>query len=96
VSEAAYRLELSTRAQKDLRALARADARQARALQTVLLALAQDPRPAGCRKLAGPYDLYRIRVGDHRILYRVEDTVITVTVARVANRREAYEHLDNL
>ena len=50
--------------------------------------LANAPRPVGVKKLAGAEDLYRIRVGPYRVLYRVEGR--TVTVARVRHRREAY------
>jgi mRNA interferase RelE/StbE len=55
------------------------------------LALAQNPRPPGCRKLHGSgHDDYRIRVGDYRILYEVDDTAPTVRIMRVRHRREAY------
>jgi mRNA interferase RelE/StbE len=52
-------------------------------------ALAEDPRPRGCDKLAGD-DKYRIRHGVYRILYEVNDDAIVVTVVRVRHRREAY------
>jgi mRNA interferase RelE/StbE len=53
-------------------------------------ALAANPRPAGAEKLAGREDSYRIRIGDYRVLYRVEDEAVRVLVVRVAHRREAY------
>lgn len=59
-------------------------------LRPKLDALAYEPRPQGCEKLAGGEDVYRIRVGAYRILYQIEDDVLTVYVVRVANRREAY------
>lgn len=46
-------------------------------------ALADDPRPAGCRKLKG-WDAYRIRVGDYRIVYEIHDDVLVVLIVRVA------------
>jgi mRNA interferase RelE/StbE len=52
-------------------------------------ALSSNPRPYGCRKLVGEI-LYRIRVGEYRIIYNIDDTTITVTVTKVAHRREAY------
>ena len=52
-------------------------------------ALAEDPRPAGAEKLSGD-DKYRIRQGDYRILYEIEDARLVVTVVRVGNRREVY------
>ena len=52
-------------------------------------ALAENPRPAGAEKLSGD-DKYRIRQGDYRILYEIEDTQLVVTVVRIGNRREVY------
>jgi mRNA interferase RelE/StbE len=54
-------------------------------------ALAQSPRPLGCRKLQGSgHDDYRIRVGDYRVLYEIDDTARLVRIMRVRHRREAY------
>jgi mRNA interferase RelE/StbE len=54
--------------------------------------LAQDPRPPGCKVLKGEWSgLMRIRSGDHRIIYRVEDDRLIVTVVRIADRKDAYE-----
>ncbi len=55
-----------------------------------LLSLRDDPRPHGVRKLAGALEGWRIRVGDHRILYQIDDEAQTVTLVRVKHRREAY------
>ncbi len=51
--------------------------------------LAEDPRPPGCQKLSGS-EKYRIRQGAYRILYTIDDEVVTVVVVRVAHRREVY------
>jgi mRNA interferase RelE/StbE len=51
--------------------------------------LADDPRPRGATKLAGRAD-FRIRVGDYRIVYAVDDEAKVVLVARIAHRREVY------
>lgn len=53
--------------------------------------LADDPSPGGAVKLAGRDD-YRIRVGDYRIVYAIDDTDGLVLVARIARRREVYRH----
>lgn len=53
-------------------------------------ALRSDPRPSGCIKMAVGKDLYRLRVGDYRILYIVEDSILVVTVVKVGNRRDVY------
>lgn len=52
-------------------------------------ALAADPRPPGAVKLAG-HDDFRVRVGDYRVVYAVDDTERLVLVARIAHRREVY------
>ncbi|HNT33436.1 MAG TPA: type II toxin-antitoxin system RelE/ParE family toxin [bacterium] len=52
--------------------------------------LGSDPRPQRVEKLIGREHGYRIRVGDYRVLYRVEDDVLTVLVVAVGHRREVY------
>jgi mRNA interferase RelE/StbE len=53
--------------------------------------LADDPRPPGCKKLAGYENLYRVRVGDWRISYAVEDDRLLVVVVEAAPRGAAYQ-----
>ena len=52
--------------------------------------LAENPRPSGCRKITGSNNDWRIRIGDYRVLYEVNDRVKAVRVMRVRHRREAY------
>ena len=52
--------------------------------------LATTPRPAGCRKLEGQDDLWRIRVGDHRIIYSIDDGALLILVVTLGNRRDVY------
>ena len=56
----------------------------------VIVGLAEDPRPAGCVKLVGGRDDWRIRIGDHRIIYAIDDTKHLVTVFSVAHRSDVY------
>jgi mRNA interferase RelE/StbE len=56
-----------------------------------ILALADNPRPPGCKKLRGYRDQWRIRVGDWRVVYLIDDVARLVTITRVAHRREVYE-----
>ncbi|BFU93578.1 MAG: Addiction module antitoxin (fragment) [Nitrospira sp.] len=53
-------------------------------------ALQHDPRPAGVKKLAGGDDLYRIRKGDYRIIYMIQDKELTVLVLKIGDRKEVY------
>lgn len=59
----------------------------------VLEALALDPRPHGAKKLAGFNDVWRLRAGDYRLIYRVSDEELVVTVVRAGHRREVYRRL---
>ena len=52
--------------------------------------LANNPRPPGCRKLAGSKSDWRIRVGDYRVIYEIADAIRVVRVNRVRHRREVY------
>jgi mRNA interferase RelE/StbE len=52
--------------------------------------LANNPRPSGCRKLAGSKKDWRIRVGDYRVVYEIADAIRVVRVNRVRHRREVY------
>jgi mRNA interferase RelE/StbE len=54
------------------------------------MALADNPRPSGCKKLKGR-EAWRIRVGDYRVVYEIHDDVLIVLVVRVAHRREVYK-----
>ncbi len=56
-------------------------------------ALAVNPRPPGCEKLGGVEDLYRVRAGDYRIVYRVSDAVLLVLVVTIGHRGDVYRRL---
>jgi mRNA interferase RelE/StbE len=53
-------------------------------------ALKEEPRPAGCKKLVGADDQWRIRVGAYRVVYTIDDGKLLVLVVRVRHRREVY------
>ena len=54
-------------------------------------ALCIEPRPSGCRKLQGLTNLWRIRIGDYRVIYSIDDKTETIDIVAVRHRREAYE-----
>jgi mRNA interferase RelE/StbE len=87
---ARYTLAWRTAARKDLKRLDRQVA--ARILRR-LAALADDPRPPGVTHLSGYDDLWRIRVGDYRIVYTIEDDRLIITVVHVAARGQVYRDL---
>lgn len=84
---AAYEVEVSRTAERQLRKLPRAD--QERVART-WLALADDPFPRGCRKLTGYDDVYRVRVGRYRILYSADGGELVVIILKIGHRREVY------
>lgn len=55
--------------------------------------LERDPRPAGCKKLTGYENLYRLRVGDWRIIYAIENDRLVMLVIEIAPRGGAYKDL---
>lgn len=82
-----YHVRFTKRAAKELSKLPRtAQERIAAAVD----GLKEEPRPAGVTKLSGDAELYRIRVGDYRVLYGIEDDVLLVLVVRVGHRRDVY------
>jgi mRNA interferase RelE/StbE len=83
-----YKIFIKRSAGKELEKIGGKD--QQRIIQKVR-SLAIDPRPVGVKKLSGE-EKYRIRQGDYRILYKIEDEIITVTVVRIAHRKDAYRY----
>ena len=81
-----YRIEYLPPARKVIEKLSRSV--QHRILEKIG-SLAHDPRPPGCVKLTGQ-DAYRIRVGDYRVIYTIEDKQLIVLVIDVGHRRDVY------
>ena len=82
-----YLVEFTPQGARDLRKLPRRDQRR---VATRIDALACDPRQPGVEKLKGGHDIWRMRVGDLRVLYTIAQHIVTVTVVRVSHRREVY------
>ena len=82
-----YRVFLERAAEKQLKQFpAKVHNRVIAAIQE----LAEKPRPTGCRKLTGTENDWRIRVGDYRVVYEIDDATQQVRVNRVRHRREVY------
>jgi mRNA interferase RelE/StbE len=75
------------------REMRRLDAAMVKRIDAAILALADNPRPSGCVRLSGQSHLWRIRVGDYRVLYEIQDQQLVVLVVSVAHRREVYRGL---
>ena len=85
---ASYRLVIKASARKELEQVEPKKFRQR--LVGALERLALDPRPPGSEKLAGAYDAYRIRQGDYRAVFSVDDEACVVAIVKVGHRREVY------
>ena len=85
-----YEIRFTRAAERGLASLPRPDQRR---VDDAILGLAGDPHPPGSKKLRGAGDLYRMRVGDYRVLYTVEDDRLVVVVVDVGNRRDIYRSL---
>ncbi len=83
-----YRVLLERAAEKDLSRLS-SDVHDR--VIVAMQALGVNPRPIGCRKLAGSKHDWRIRVGDYRVIYEISNEVRIVRVNRVRHRREVYQ-----
>lgn len=81
-----YRLEIATSAERQFKKLSAAIQKR---IVPKLLSLEKQPRPFGSQKLRET-DYYRLRVGDYRIIYALDDTAKTVTILDIAHRREVY------
>jgi len=83
---ASYRLVIKPSAGKEIEALPKQDRRR---IVAKITSLSRAPRPPGCEKLSG-HDQYRLRQGNYRILYEIQDLDLVVVVVKVGHRRDVY------
>lgn len=82
-----YRVEIARRAVKSIAGL---PSKEQNRIRAAIDLLAEEPRPPGCVALMGEESVYRVRVGDYRILYEVIDERLVIQVVRVGHRRDVY------
>ena len=83
----AYQVELTPAAQRQLKSF---DKQIQRQLIARVTKLADNPRPNGVEKMEGEEDLYRIRSGNYRIIYTINDKQLLVLIVRIGDRKEVY------
>ncbi len=83
-----YTVVFSRPAEKEFEKL---DLTVARRILPKIKALAAESRPAGCRKIVGEENAWRIRIGDYRVIYTVDERLRAVRVERVRHRSQVYE-----
>jgi mRNA interferase RelE/StbE len=84
---AEYRVVFARSARRELEAL---DASVAQRIVARVEALTADPRPHGCVKLQGAADLWRIRIGDYRVVYSIDESARLVDIRVVRHRSDVY------
>lgn len=84
-----YNIEIKKSAAKEISKLPKQELK--RVVEKIKL-LAENPRPDGCKKLSGD-EKYRLRVGNYRVLYRIEDDLLIIYVVKVGHRKEIYKML---
>lgn len=90
MSDRTYSVEFTAAAAKQLRRLDRTV--QLRILKATAL-LARHPRPPSARRLASKMELWRVRVGDYRIVYGVDEERVVIAIARVGHRASVYRDI---
>ena len=81
------KIEWKHSAVKDLRGIASGSVAS---ILEAIRDLADDPKPHGCRKLHGSEHTYRIRIGDYRVIYSIENSALTIWIVRIGHRKEVY------
>jgi mRNA interferase RelE/StbE len=83
----AYKITIKTVAQKELEKIQKSFRER---IINAIGNLAENPRPAGCKKLVNFDSHYRIRVADYRVIYKISDNELLIEVVKVANRKDVY------
>jgi len=83
-----YRVQVAPAAVRQLRKL---DGTALRRVQAAIELLAEEPRPSGAKELVGGDGEWRVRTGDYRIVYEINDGVLLLLVVAVGHRREIYQ-----
>lgn len=82
-----YRIELTKVAARDLKSVPKPMLKR---LDACILGLVDDPLPPGVKKLKNEKALYRVRVNDYRIIFSIEQDILTILIIRIEHRREVY------
>jgi mRNA interferase RelE/StbE len=85
--ELVYQIQISSTAHHHLRGLSHINSQR---IHEAIEQLSKDPRPFGVKKLHGEVDFYRIRIGNYRILYLVDDSAKLISIMRIMPHENAY------
>ena len=87
---ASYKIDFKPSVEKDLRSIAK---RNLQRIMNRLQELCENPRPRDSLKLSGSEGLFRIRVGDYRVIYEIDTQKDVITVHHIRHRRDAYRNI---
>ena len=82
-----YSIQILRRAQKEMAQLPKQEYER---IKEAVQNLSDDPRPQGCKKLTGR-EGWRIRIGDYRVIYEIDDAKQIMTVLHIGHRRDVYK-----
>lgn len=88
-----YKLEFASRAAREFRKL---PPQEQQRISVSIDRLIVNPYPPGSQKVQGHSDLFRIRVGNYRVIYDIQDDILIVLVVRIGHRRDVYRNMDEL
>lgn len=83
-----YQVEVKSSAANEIRGIERGTQKR---ILAKIESLKTNPRPHGVKKLQGHDDFYRVRVGDYRIIYRIYDNKLLITIVKVGDRKDVYD-----
>ena len=83
-----YQIKYKKSVDKELRII---PAQTRKLIASKILRLANEPRPNGVSKIRGSDNLYRLRSGEYRVIYRIEDNDLTILIIKIGHRREIYQ-----
>jgi mRNA interferase RelE/StbE len=85
-----YQIKILSKARRSIKKLPKSIQNE---LKNTIRSLAENPRPLGVKKLAGNYNLYRVRLGDYRVIYEIQDEVLLIIIVLAGHRKEIYRNL---
>ncbi len=85
-----YSVVLTQTAEKELQKL---PVRMIEKIIALLKSLEENPRPSGCKKLKGYKNLWRVRIGNYRIIYDIDDIILLVDVREIGHRKDIYDQI---
>jgi mRNA interferase RelE/StbE len=85
-----YQIKILSKARRSLKKLPKNIQNQ---LKNTIRSLAENPRPQGVKKLSGDYNLYRVRQGDYRVIYEIQDEVLLIIIVLAGHRKQIYRNL---